>query len=123
MSSGSPVDRRAEPRLPVALRVRLAARNEAELAEHRVLNLSRGGLFIRTDNPKPIGTVVRLVLELADGSVAIRAVGEVRYVALPQSHDPSVIPGMGVRFLELDPRSRELLDRLCAAPAPPPLRG
>ena len=54
----------------------------------RVLDLSKGGVFIPTTNLPPVGTVVRLTFELADGEVYAPAV--VRHTVLGR--------GMGIEF-------------------------
>jgi hypothetical protein len=68
----------------------------------RVLTLGRGGVFIASFNPPPVGSKMRLVFEVPGGSV--RADGIVR----------SVLPGkgMGIEFTKLGPQDRILLDRL-----------
>ncbi len=102
-----PSDRRRHPRLPIALRVRVAARTEAEFASRYATNLSRGGIFLRTKASYPVGTRLQLDLQLADGTAMIRANGEVRYVTDGDE------PGMGIQFHGVDEASQIVIDRLC----------
>jgi len=98
----------------------VAARNEQELAERYATNLSRGGIFLRTKNPHPVGTLLHLEIQLADGTSVIQARGQVKYAA---EETPSRPGGMGIQFLAMDRESRALIDRICGPsrpPAPPP---
>lgn len=105
-----PSDRRRHLRVPIALRVRVSARDVTEFAERYATNLSRGGIFLRTASPQPVGTLLHLEVQLADGTPLLKARGEVRYV---EEDAPGNVAGMGVQFRELDPASQQLVDRLC----------
>ena len=71
-----------------------------------VTNISKTGVFIRTQTPLPIGTKVNLHFTvIMDGIEAVEGVGEVVRVET----NPS---GMGVVFVELSSYSRGLLDKL-----------
>jgi hypothetical protein len=69
-----------------------------------VTNISRTGVFIRAQNPLPIGTRVNLHFTvIMDDIEAIEGVGEV----VRQEKD-----GMGVVFRELSTYSKGLIDKL-----------
>ena len=71
-----------------------------------VTNISRSGIFIRSDDPLTPGTTVNLRFTIiCDDMETIEGVGKVVRV----SHDP---PGMGVTFVTLTPRSQQLIERL-----------
>jgi hypothetical protein len=66
-------------------------------------NISRGGMFVETRAPQPIGSQVRITFPAESGNM--NAVAEVRFVchllgigrgALPA---PQAVRGMGLRFL------------------------
>ncbi|HEU4411917.1 MAG TPA: PilZ domain-containing protein [Polyangiaceae bacterium] len=79
-----------------------------EFLDAYVTNISSGGVFIRTKQPLPVGSVVDLHFTvIADGLELIEGVGEVVRV----DDNPA---GMGVAFREVSPESRALLDRLLA---------
>ncbi len=80
------------------------------IAEY-VTNISRSGVFIRTDDPLPIGTRVSLSFTvILDDLETIEGVGEVvRCVPSGPDGEPS---GMGVVFVELTQVSRDLLERI-----------
>ncbi|WP_373049104.1 TIGR02266 family protein [Vulgatibacter sp.] len=115
-----PSDRRVHRRVPIVLRVRVGARTEAEFGERYATNLSRGGIFLRTRSPQPVGTLLRLEVQLADGTAVIRARGEVKYAAQDRPDaSPPVVGGMGIQFIDLDAESQALVDRLCGVPGQP----
>ncbi|MFQ5524966.1 MAG: PilZ domain-containing protein [Thermoanaerobaculia bacterium] len=59
----------------------------------KTANISEGGAFVALPDPPPVGTMVKLALDLGDG--VVRAFSEVVWIRLPGS-GPS--PGMGLRF-------------------------
>jgi len=86
-------------------------------------NLSRGGMFIRSPTLPAVGTRVEVLLE-ARGRVLRFAEATVTFL-LPR--DQAVargrLPGFGVRFTRLSPRSRALVDHLLTlVPEQPPRR-
>ena len=68
------------------------------------LNLSQGGLFIQTTNPKEPGTRVRLQIPLQRDLPPIECGAEVVWVQSFSSRSRNP-PGMGLRFTELDEKS------------------
>jgi uncharacterized protein (TIGR02266 family) len=91
--SGEP---RSTFRVPVKMRVEID-----EGAPEQVLtsvNISEGGLYLRTIEPLPGGTVLRVKFTLPHDSVAIECTVEVVRV-LPLGAQLEVEPGMGMRFL------------------------
>src|SRR3954465_4572602 len=69
-----------------------------------VTNISRTGVFIRAQNPLPIGTRVNLMFTvIMDDIETIEGIGEV--VRLEKD-------GMGVVFVELSTYSKDLIDKL-----------
>ncbi len=73
-----------------------------------VTNISRGGVFIRSKNPLPVGTKVNLRFSvILDDFETIEGEGEVvRNVNTPEK------TGMGVAFTRLTAESKQLLDKL-----------
>src|SRR5512141_1374527 len=77
--------------------------------------MSRGGLFIRTRDPRPVGTVLNLEIRLQTGETVVKAQGVVRWVQAAEAAPtgkPPLAPGMGVQFTELDDASRVVIDRM-----------
>jgi uncharacterized protein (TIGR02266 family) len=71
-------------------------------------NLSANGLFIRTSNPKPIGTQLHFEFLVRDGGAPIVGDGIVRWV---EKNDDQV-KGMGIQFTKLNEEGKEELRRL-----------
>jgi type IV pilus assembly protein PilZ len=74
----------------------------------RVTNISRGGLFIRTDNPLPVQTEVSLSLHLPQDEGVIQARGRVVWNYDVPKNSFHVVSGMGIKFIDLtsDQRAR-----------------
>jgi uncharacterized protein (TIGR02266 family) len=86
-----------------------------------VTNISRTGAFIRSRDPLPVGTKVRLEFTVvADELESVRGLGEIVRVVPPGGKGP---PGMGVVFTRLTSVSRNLVEALLARRAPPPRPG
>jgi molecular chaperone DnaK len=100
-----------EQRIAAELQVRLASGEGVPLAERSTVDLSRGGLFVRTLEPLAPGTRLRLDVTLEVGLGMVHATGEVVWTTPPSAPgEPYRAPGMGIRFLELDAASRALLE-------------
>jgi uncharacterized protein (TIGR02266 family) len=77
-----------------------------QFIDEYVTNISRTGAFIKTDNPLPIGTEVRLHFTvIMDDIETIEGIGKVVRV----EQNP---PGMGVVFERLENYSQALLEKL-----------
>ena len=107
----------------MGLLVKLAHKGVDEFAAKYATNLSDGGMFIRTREPKPRGTELSFKVELADGQRVLQGTAVVRWTRADA--DPNGPPGMGLEFLSLDPASRALVDRMLGknASAPPVMVG
>ena len=79
------------------------------IAEY-VTNLSRSGVFIKSDEPLPVGTRVNLKFTvIMDELETIEGIGEVVRAVHP-GEGPT--PGMGVVFIELTNVSRQLVEKI-----------
>jgi len=81
----------------------------------RVVNLSRGGVFLAASTLFPIG--IRTTVSLADvpGSAEgeiLELEGEVTWLAASGASEASLPRGMGLHFLDVPERLRERLDSL-----------
>ena len=77
-----------------------------------VSNISRTGCFLRSRDPWPVGTRLKLRFTLlADDPEILEALGEVVRV----SERPR---GMGLKFLQLPMSARRIIDRLLAKRTP-----
>jgi uncharacterized protein (TIGR02266 family) len=92
--------------------VRLRYPDVETFIEKFSVNVSRGGIFIRTREPRPVGTNVRFEFQLQDGTPVFRGEGEVVWVREHDPSEPSRAHGMGLKFARLDRSSRALIDRI-----------
>jgi uncharacterized protein (TIGR02266 family) len=74
-------------------------------------NISAGGMFICTNAPKPPGTIFSFQFQLGDDFSLIEGRAEVVWTR-KKSLGQDRRAGMGIRFLELDERSRNTILRL-----------
>ncbi|HEX2569972.1 MAG TPA: PilZ domain-containing protein [Polyangia bacterium] len=94
-------DRRSAPRYPIRLGVSFA--DGEDLGRHAIVNLSEGGLFIRTSRPLPIGTEIEMAIRVGDAA-PIHQTGQVTWVRGTEEE------GMGVKFTgRIDPGLTALL--------------
>ncbi len=82
-------------------------------------NISRGGTFIRTDRPLPVGTMLHFNIMAPQLGDPIVLRGAVRWVVRPEDARPERPSGMGIAF-EFDSPSQKAalqgrLDRLMVA--------
>lgn len=114
-----PVDhKRLLQRKQVGLLVKLAHKSVGDFTLKYATNLSTGGMFIRTREPKALGTQLSLKVEIANGQRVLQAIAVVRWVREPG--DPNGPAGMGLEFLSLDPASRALIDHMLGKGEQPP---
>ncbi len=108
-------EKRRDPRVPVELDIQLAFGTVDEFIDRYALNISRGGIFVRTLDPEPPGTPVTLDIAISTGERIIHGQGMVTWTTPPSAPgEPERQPGMGIRFTHLDPESRALVDLVVA---------
>jgi molecular chaperone DnaK len=89
-------------------------------------NVTRGGVFLASRKPQPVGELVRFEIGLPQGTPLLSGTGRVTWVREFNPAEPHRAHGMGVQFIALDPACRPLLDRLLAtknASRPTPTSG
>jgi uncharacterized protein (TIGR02266 family) len=101
-----------DTRGPVNLRIKFRSESLQQFIERYGVDVSRGGIFIRTREPLPVGTRLKLDFQLVDTAPLFQGDGTVVWI---REHDPAragVTPGMGVRFDRLTPESQTTLDTI-----------
>jgi uncharacterized protein (TIGR02266 family) len=101
-----------ELRGPVNLRIKFRSASLQQFIERYGVDVSRGGIFIRTREPLPVGTRLKLDFQLVDAAPLFQGDGTVVWI---REYDPGktgVTPGMGVRFDRLTPESQPTLDKI-----------
>lgn len=108
--------RRRHPRTQLSILVQYRFNTfEDFLAEYSV-NISLGGMFIRTDEPAEKGEMIYLQFSLKDGSKLIEGMGRVVHVNPPD--EQSRTAGMGIEFVSFDEESMALIQEICSAKSP-----
>lgn len=103
------------PAPPVRVRLRYAAFET--FIEKFAPNVTRGGLFLASRTPRPVGEVFQFEVQLAGGEVALAGDGKVTWVREFDPAAPNKPHGMGVQFLRLDGPSREVVNQMLARKA------
>jgi type IV pilus assembly protein PilZ len=73
-----------------------------------IANISAMGIFVKTTDPLPIGTRLLLSFE-PPGYQPFKLQGQVAWVNKLRADGDNPNPGMGVRFVDLQPQDRERL--------------
>lgn len=107
-------NRRRHPRTPLHILVQFRFGSFEDFLAEYSLNISPGGMFIRTAEPSEEGAIIYLQFSLKDGSRLIEGMGRVVRVNPPPGTAEQP-PGMGVEFLNFDEESMALIDEICAA--------
>jgi uncharacterized protein (TIGR02266 family) len=93
------VTRRSYPR--VGVEVEVTMESEHQLYTGLTSNISEGGLFIATDASLALGTLLHVRLTVPGADQVIEASAEVRWRR--DRAGSELAPGVGVKFVELDP--------------------
>ncbi|NMC70593.1 MAG: hypothetical protein GYA57_11075 [Myxococcales bacterium] len=104
-----PADRRASPRIAATFRIRLGYASVDSFVEGYAANISKGGIFVPSRQPRAKGTEIRFELLLKDGSPAIGGTGRVAWARPFDPDKPGERFGMGVQFLTLDASGEEVV--------------
>jgi uncharacterized protein (TIGR02266 family) len=91
--------------------VELSVHSEHNFYTGFTQNISSGGLFLATNLIRPIGSIIEFDLKLGSGRGQLPLKGEVRWVREPSEFTRDVPPGMGLKFIDLDPRVAAKMDQ------------
>jgi uncharacterized protein (TIGR02266 family) len=103
------------------VRVRLRYADIETFVERFAPNVTRGGVFIASRAPRPVGDTFAFEVQLAGGQVALAGEGKVVWIKEFNAAEPNKPHGMGVQFTSLSQPSRDVLQRMLAIK--PTLRG
>ena len=102
--------RRAFPRVEARFGVRFG--NVQDFVLEYAANISAGGVFVQTENPPELHSVVTVTMELPDGGKPIEAKGLVVHrVSAQDAKVRKTPPGAGVQFVDSSDEFRERIDR------------
>jgi uncharacterized protein (TIGR02266 family) len=103
-----PGEKRCQVRFPVCLAVQYGKQSPIEYNSF-ILNMSVGGIYIRTDEPFPVGTEITIRLFIPPQiKLLVELTGKVAWV---NKEGSSLPPGMGIKF---DEHNKEALRKLAA---------
>ena len=72
-------------------------------------NISQGGLFLNTRKTLPVGTVVKLIIQLPSAAFPFDLTGRVARVVEFDNH-ANLVPGMGIEFTDIDAEKRDRIE-------------
>jgi len=76
-------------------------------------NISHGGLFINTRSPLPVGTDVKLLVQIPGAAFPFELGGRVTRVT-EYDNKANMVPGMGVEFTDVDEPRRKVIEAFVA---------
>ncbi len=108
--SQPPSNRRRFARAPLNLLVRYKFASVDALVADETLDVSEGGMYMRSKRPQPVGSQVFFQILLETGTVMLE--GMARVVRARESQTDGVASGMALEFVSMDPISRDVLRTL-----------
>ena len=110
-------DTRKDKRAPLSLKVRFKSATVDEFIEQYATDISRGGIYIKSKQPMPIGTLLKFEFQLKDESKLIQGVGRVVWKREAGEGATDANPsGMGIKFIKMDPESKALVEQIVSSP-------
>ncbi len=100
-------ERRKHARVPLNLLVQFRSDDYAHFREKYAPNISTGGMFIETDHPRQLGSMVYFQFTVRDDGPLIEGLGTV--VRVVDNPDGST-KGIGIEFVNLDDSSRAVIE-------------
>lgn len=99
---------------PITLKIKFKSGSLEQFIERYSVDVSRGGIFIRTKEPLAVGTALKFEFQLQDGAPLLSGDGTVVWNRANDPARQNVAPGMGVRFDKLTPDAERVLSRILA---------
>ena len=96
--SKSGVEKREHAR--ARLKVEVTYKTADVFTSNLSINISTGGIFIKTPKPPPMGTMLDLEFSLPDQHKTIKADGKIVWVQHPSAKS-SMPAGMGIKFRQI----------------------
>jgi len=97
-------ERRKFVRIPIHKQIRLKFKDKEQFISNYVQDISLGGMYIKSNNPLPLGTIFNFEFEIGNDFPLIS--GSCMVVRNDKENDAA---GMGIKFLSLDPGSEKLI--------------
>jgi type IV pilus assembly protein PilZ len=110
---GGKKERRRYTRVPLSLLIQYRFDTLEDFLAEYSTDISIGGMFIRTEEPREEGALIYLQFYLRDGAKLIEGLGRVvRTISAEKVNDRQPAPGMGIEFVNFDEPSMELIRQI-----------
>ncbi len=96
----------------ITLRIKFKSESLDKFLDRYAVDVSPGGIFVRTKKPLAAGTAINFHFTLFDGSPLLSGHGTVVWVRETDPARPEVHPGMGLRFDKLTGQSQSVLAKI-----------
>ncbi len=93
--------------------IKVGFRSTEHFIQEYTKDISKGGIFIATDKPLPVGSKVDLVLSLPGSAREVKVSGEIVHIVNREQGATAGydrVAGMGVQFTEFDRGDQQILD-------------
>jgi CRP/FNR family transcriptional regulator, cyclic AMP receptor protein len=105
--TGTAGSRRAEER--TSAKIRINFKSASDFFRAYIGNLGTGGLFIKTTQTIPAGTILNLEFNLPDSDHFIQAKGKVIWARSKGESDERKPPGLGIQFVDMNSEDNQRL--------------
>jgi uncharacterized protein (TIGR02266 family) len=109
MSPNDP-DRRRHKRIEVSLLIQYRFDTLEDFLAEYSIDISQSGIFLHTDNPCQVGSMIYLQFYLRESDRLIEGLGQVVRVTKATSEEDKA--GMGVEFVDFDKKSMDLIQQI-----------
>jgi len=100
-------EHRSSPRAPTKIEVMF--REYGAFVKVYMLNVSKGGIFVKTEDPFPLDSPIHLRLILPSETTPLEIEGRVVWIN-PKGRKNAFPKGMGIQFVKMDDTARGKLD-------------
>jgi uncharacterized protein (TIGR02266 family) len=114
LDRSSDFNTRAEPRATKVLS--LSFKDRQNFIKAYTGDVGTGGLFIKTESPLSKGEQFLLKLQLPGVPEPLQIKCEVAWERKPESSQPKLLPGMGVKFCDISKKDHQILSEYLATP-------
>jgi uncharacterized protein (TIGR02266 family) len=106
-------DRRRYPRAKLSILIQYRFDTLDDFLAEYSADISSGGMFIKTDQMRKVGSLVYLQFYLRDGHKLIEGLGKVvRTITKQEAASGDKTPGLGIEFVNFDEESKKLVEQI-----------
>ena len=105
---------RKDKRQMLSAKFRYKKNSSDEFVENHSQNLSKSGVFVVSEHPLAVGTLIEFELLVQGDSKVVHGVGCVVWTQEPNAQG-QLTPGMGVRFVKMDAESQKIIQSIVGA--------